>query len=486
MKRSRKTLYVLIVTVCAVALGFAWPNLVSRVAYAVECGQAQAARAGLQDARDLSDAFYEVTKAVQPSVVNIRSLKKIAASAAQPEIPEAFREFFGDRFSGNHGQREYVQRGLGSGVIVSSDGYILTNNHVVAGASDITVALSDDRTFEADVIGTDEKTDLAVLKINATDLLPAELGDSDALRVGEWVLAMGNPFGLSHTVTAGIISAKGRANMGIADYEDFIQTDAAINPGNSGGPLVSLDGKVIGINTAIATATGRYEGVGFAIPSKMVSQIMDAIINEGGVVRGWLGVGIQPLTDNLAHSFGYDSTEGVLVGHIEPDGPADEAGLKPGDIIVTFNNTPVKDMNKFRNRVAATKPGEQAKVEVFRDGDRQTFTVEIGELPEQNTADVGTNSIENLGLEVQELNEPIAKQLGLEADATGVVVTSVEAGSVAEKRGLLRGDIIVAIGKSTIRNMGDFRRTMRTSDLDKGVRLRVMTRGMQRFVFLKR
>jgi serine protease Do len=297
---------------------------------------------------------------------------------------------------------------------------------------------------------------------------------------------MGNPFGLAHTVTAGIISAKGRSNVGIADYEDFIQTDAAINPGNSGGPLVNLDGEVIGINTAIATRNGSYQGIGFAIPANMVRQVMDAIVEDGKVVRGWLGVTIQNLTEDLAASFEFEGTDGVLVGDVIEDGPADRAGLQSGDIIVQYDGKRVTDMNRFRNRVAATKPGKEIVFEIVRDGERQTQTVEIGELESQSFFERGAPGPDDLGMRVQNLTPDIARQLRLQTDEQGVVVTHVEPGGLAEKSGVRPGDLIIAVGGDRVTDLGEFRKALSALDLKRGVRLRVKTEGMQRFVFLKR
>jgi serine protease Do len=370
-------------------------------------------------------------------------------------------------------------------VIVSEGGYILTNNHVVAGADEVTVALSDDRRLTAEVVGTDDKSDVAVLKVDAENLLPAPLGDSDAIRVGQWVLAIGSPFGLDQTVTAGIVSAKGRADVGIADYEDFIQTDAAINPGNSGGPLVNLEGEVVGINTAIASRTGGFMGVGFAIPSNMARTIMENIIDDGRVERGWLGAMIQDLSPELAESFNFHSTDGVLIGDVVPDGPADKAGIRAGDIVTKFNGKPVRKMSQLRNAVASTAPETEAEVEVFRDGKRMTRTVTIGLLEGRYVAGGGTPSAFDLGMTVQTLTPEMAQQAGFERDEKGVIVTQVESGSLAARVGIRPGDLIVAVGAARIGDLGDFREAMRESDVRRGIRMQVKREGVQRFVFLK-
>lgn len=491
MRSPRLIIYSLVTVAVAFTIGQTWLESPNRTAFAIESVHADADRQQLKHVRDLSAAFQEVTKSIIPSVVNIRSIRKVEFNSRSRRSPSPGRDPF-ERFFEPHLQprnapdmRPFVQRGLGSGLIVSNEGYIVTNNHVVARSDQITVALSDDRVFDAKVVGTDEKTDLAVLKISASDLTPAKLGDSASVSAGEWVLAMGNPFGLSQTVTAGIISAKGRANMGIAEYEDFIQTDAAINPGNSGGPLVNLAGQVIGINTAIASQSGGHQGVGFAIPSNMVKQIMDAIINNGKVVRGWLGVLIQDFNQDLANSFGFDGSGGVLVGDVVDDGPADQSGLEPGDIVVRFSGNDIETMNQFRNQIAATKPGERAGIEIVRSGKLMKFNVEIGELQSKSFQAQSPADPENLGMRLQNITPDVAESLRLKGDAQGVVVTQVESGGIAEKAGIRPGDIIIAMEGVGFGNLSELRSVLAQHDLAEGVRMRVKTKGMQRFVFLK-
>ncbi|MCB9865230.1 MAG: DegQ family serine endoprotease [Phycisphaerales bacterium] len=446
-------------------------------------------------AQQISDAFEQVASAVTPSVVTIESAKKLKVNAMRdrqlgPDAQNFLRQFFGDEFDYhalpfNQAPQSYVQEGLGSGVIVSKDGYILTNNHVVAGADEVTVKLTNDRTFTATVVGTDPKTDLAVLKVDANNLTPATLGDSDSLRVGEWVLALGNPFGLRSTMTAGIVSAKGRTHVGIADYEDFIQTDAAINPGNSGGPLVDLDGKVIGINTAIATRSGGYMGVGFAVPIGLAKTIMHTLIKEGHVVRGWLGVGIQNLNEGLAKSFNYDSKAGALVGNVLADGPAGQAGIQSGDIIVRFGNQDVADMDALREAVAETKPGTTVPTEIIRNGQHRTIDVKIGEMPDDEQAAMTEQQPDKLGLSVQDLTPEIAQQLGYENTVEGVVVTSVEPLSPADRAGLQPRDVIVSIQDTPVKDLASFKQALSKADLTAGVRMTVRTGKLQRFIFLQ-
>jgi serine protease Do len=493
MKLLRFSLLGVVIALSAL-VGLHWTDLVSKAAYAVEAGKATAAREQLRHAQDLSAAFQEVVKSVRPSVVSIRSTTRVAAAPGpriQPPLPRGplpgpFGDDFIERFFGEQMPRDFVQRGLGTGVIVSADGHIVTNNHVVGQANEIRVTLSDDRTFDARVIGRDEKTDLAVLKIEASGLLPAQLGDSDAINVGEWVLAIGSPFGLSYTVTAGIVSAKGRANVGITDYEDFIQTDAAINPGNSGGPLVNLNGEVVGINTAIFSRSGGYQGIGFAIPAAMVRQVMDSIIRDGKVVRGWLGVVIQELNEGLAQSFAYNGTNGALIGDVSPGGPAARAGIEAGDIVTKFDGREITGINQFRNLVAATAPGRRVPVEVFRDGQLKELTVEVGELRGDQMLAGGGAPAGDLGLTVAPLTPARAQELGISAGVEGVVVTGIEPGGLAESAGVQSGDVIVSVGGEQVTTPGEFNAALARHDLAQGVRLSLLSEGTRRFVWLQR
>jgi serine protease Do len=336
----------------------------------------------------------------------------------------------------------------------------------------------------ATVKGSDAKTDIAVLKIEADGLYPVQWGDSDATKVGEWVLAIGSPFGLDQTVTAGIISAKGRAQVGLADYEDFLQTDAAINPGNSGGPLVDTRGRVVGLNTAIASRSGGFMGVGFAIPSRMARSVLDAILAQGRVVRGFMGALIQDLDEDLAESFGFPGTEGVLLGDVVPEGPAEASGLKAGDIITKFNGQSVASANRLRNTVAETPPGREVVVEFFRQGSTRTIRIEIGELPDQVAVTPRSESTSELGMTVRSLTAELASQLGVEG-TEGVVVTEVEAGSSAARAGIQPGDVIVNINGKAIRFLDDYRRTMREMDASPSLRLQILRDGVKRFAILK-
>ncbi len=494
-----KTRLWIAVAVCALGLmgigAWALPVAVSGLGSGPEHAQAVAAREHLARVEDLSTAFHRVAVAVRPSVVSIRAVHRVRTTSdvPHPEVPEEFRKFFGDewfdRFFRFEVPREYRAQGQGSGLVVRSDGYILTNHHVIRGAEQIEVKLADGRTFQAEVVGTDPRTDLAVLKINAKGLLAAKWGDSDKTRVGEWVLAIGSPFGLDLTVTAGIISAKGRSNLGVADYENFLQTDAAINPGNSGGPLVNMRGEVIGINTAIRSRSGVNAGVGFAIPSNMARRIVHSLITTGRVERGYLGAMIQDLTPQLARSFGYDKTQGVLIGDVIADGPAARAGLRAGDIVVRYNGHVVRDAQHLRRLVADTPVGREVPVVVFRNGREETIRVKVGRLPDRSvdaTPPLPSSSrTENsLGLSVRELTPELAQRFGYPENTRGVVVT--ESRGVARMAGIRPGELIVAVGDQPVSSLQQFRKALAKHDLKKGVRLRLKgPDGFTRFVFLQ-
>jgi serine protease Do len=450
------------------------------------------AREQVRHARELSAAFREAAREVSPAVVNIATVTPLTPRTgaldrgSEPLDDELFRRFFGRQLPGFEfpapGSPERTLRGQGSGVIIDRDGHIVTNNHVIEGASAITVRLHGGREYPAAVVGADPETDLAVIRIDAGELMPARLGDSDSLEVGEWVLAIGNPFGLDHTVTAGIVSAKGRRMNIIRDargyvgYEDFIQTDAAINPGNSGGPLINLDGEVVGINTAISTRTGTYTGVGFAIPSRMVGDITASLIDDGRVQRGWLGVGIQDLTPELAAHFGYTGSSGVIVARVEPATPAQEAGLRDGDIILSMNGTPLATGADLRAAVAATPIGREIDLEIFRNGERRTVEVEIGERPSATTASAATTpnaaAAARFGLSVGPITPQLAREFELPTDQ-GVIVTAVTPDGPAAGSGIRPGDIITRIGDADIRSIDDYRTATREVDAEKGLLLQV-------------
>jgi serine protease Do len=445
--------------------------------------------------RSLSQAFTQVAQDAMPAVVFIQVEKRLRGGQ-QPfryNDPfdlfgeEFFERFFGRRFPEQRRQRqprEYRQQGQGSGFLVSKEGYILTNHHVVGEADRITVTLADDRTFEAKLIGADPKSDVAVVKITGNDFPVLPIGDSDRLAVGEWVIAIGNPFGLTHTMTVGVVSAKGRSRVGITDYEDFIQTDAAINPGNSGGPLINLDGEVVGINTAIFSRSGGYMGIGFAIPIQMATNIQQQLIATGKVTRGYLGVSIQDLTMELAQSFGLDTTNGVLVASVAPETPADKAGLQTGDVIVAYDGTTVSDTSQLRNLVARTLVGRTVTVEIIRAKKTRELTVTIGELPDQILASADdAELLKQLGFTVQDLTEELAYQLGYEGQA-GVIVADVEPGSDAARVGLRQGTLIREVNRQAVRNTAEFRQALRESKQSTRVLLLAQDRRGTRFVAL--
>lgn len=409
-----------------------------------------AADAPQQRLETLGKAFRDVNKKISPAVVYISTVYTMES------LPEQYQELFENdffrRFFGIPEQKEYQRRGLGSGFILNEKGYILTNSHVVEKAEEIKVTLPDKREFDATVVGTDPMSDVAVIKIKGKDLPVAELGDSSTMQVGDWVIAVGTPYGLSQTVTAGIISAEGRANIGIVDYEDFFQTDAAINPGNSGGPLVDIYGNVIGINTAIFSKSGGYQGIGFAIPINMAKGIMESLIQHGRVVRGWLGVSIQPVTKDIAESFGLKKAEGALVGDVTSDSPAKEAGVLRGDIIVSLDGKSVENPTVLKNLVAQKTVGSEIPLTVIRDGKKETLEVKIGELATEDQTEKSKSDSPDaapLGIHVQELTPDIAAQLGYTKEK-GVIVAGVKSGSPAANANLQRGDLIQEINQTPV------------------------------------
>ena len=404
-------------------------------------------------------SFSSVAEKASPAVVNISTVKRVTTGGTirrrGPLGPdEQFREFF-ERFFGDQGPtRERKERSLGTGFIIDPSGLTITNNHVVEGAEDILIRMSNGEEHKAVILGRDPKTDLALLKIEAKTALPdyLTLGDSESLKIGDWVVAIGNPFGLEHTVTAGILSARGRA-IGAGPYDDFLQTDASINPGNSGGPLLNLKGEVIGINTAII-AGGN--GIGFAIPTSLARGIVSQLKDKGRVVRGWLGVMIQKITPELARSFDLENESGALVADVTPGGPADMAGLKRGDVIVGFNGRTVKEFSELPAMVAETPVKAKVDVVVVRGGKEITIPVVIGELKEDKSPAEPTSS-RDLGLTVKELTPEIAQKLGL-AEIDGVIITAVADDSPAAESGLKPGDLIVEINRQPVKTMDDYNR----------------------------
>ncbi len=476
-----------------------YPKFTVSAGYALAAQQSNDAYEKLRTANDLSLAFKHVATALRPSVVSISAESKVAERTVRRfKLPREFGfspffedDMFKDFFEFDIPMGPEKMRGLGTGIVVREDGYILTNYHVIRGADEIQVTLSDDRSFDATVIGSDQETDLAVLRIEASQLQPIRWGNSESSEVGEWVVAIGSPFGLDQTVTAGIISATGRDNVGIASYEDFIQTDAAINPGNSGGPLVNLRGDLIGINTAIASRNGVYNGIGFAIPSSMARRVVDSIINDGKVARGYLGVGIQDLDNDLAASFQFDGTDGVLIGDVVAGGPADQAGIQTGDIVTHLDDMAVTSAKQLRNKVAEIKPETQVNVTIVRKGQPQTKRVEIGlrDIEQMVATRSGNGSYSNgttdsLGLTVQPLSRDLAESMNLEMQS-GVVITQVKPSSLAAQVGLRPGDVIRSVNDRDIESLGDYHAAIEKADVSQGIRIHVHSQGMNRFVFLR-
>lgn len=449
--------------------------------------QKPAVTSSMNMAKMMSQAFVDVSRKVTPSIVMIVNEEKLENARG-----EDGQQLFGDDdlfqrfFNFSPQQRDQIQRTLGSGVIISSDGFIVTNNHVVNASTKLMVTLPDGKRVPGKIIGSDPKTDLALIKVQATGLQSISFGKYSDIEVGEWVLAFGSPFGeaMQHSVTAGIISAKGRSNVGIADYEDFLQTDAAINPGNSGGALVDLDGNLIGINTAILSASGSNAGVGLAIPISMVQTVVNQLKTSGRVVRGYLGVTIQDLNDDMKRSLKLDRYEGAVVSNVEKGSPAEQAGLKPYDVIISVNGQRMKNNTEVRDLVASLKPGTEAQLGIVRDGKEQTLTVKVAEQKaEANTPGSNKEDQQKLGMELQNLSPSLARQLG--SDRTkGVVITNVVSGSVAEEAGLQQGDIIFEVNRQRVDSVRDFKSVL-GSTKDDSVLLAIERQGQTFFVTLQ-
>ncbi len=419
---------------------------------------------GISQLESLEEAFIRVAEDVKPAVVNISTTYKAKhpqESFGNRDFEGPFKDFFGEdlyrKFFKNLPQGEIPQKSLGSGLIVSPDGYILTNNHVVEKADKIEVRLSDKTKFKGEVIGKDPKTDVAIIKINPNGhkLAVAKLGDSDKCRVGQWAIAIGNPFGLDRTVTVGVVSATGRSDIGIAAYENFIQTDASINHGNSGGPLVNIGGEVIGINTAIV-ASGQ--GIGFAIPINMASNIMAQLIKHGQVIRGWMGIGIQQVTEGLGKQFGVEEGTGVLVGQVFKGDPAETAGLKVGDIILKFNNVKVNDPAQLSRLAAATPPDKEIKLLILRDKKEKTIAITMGKQKDEPRKE-DIEKTDNYGMKVQELTPQLAKKFGI-SEKEGVLVSAVTPGRRAALAGIRPGDLIVEVNHNKIDTLESYQKIM--------------------------
>jgi serine protease Do len=450
-----------------IAASFQWTHESQAQSYVPESSPPpiQTDTSALSIADQLSNAFANVAARVNPSVVTVFTETDVKVQQ-QPFSGGPFDQFFGDDFFKRFFQFPQPQgnmkrMGLGSGVIIDKDGIILTNNHVVDDADNIKVSLMDGREFEAKVKGTDPQTDLAVITIDAKDLQPIKLGNSDKARVGDWVLAIGSPLNpqLEHTVTSGIISAKGRSAVGLSQYEDYIQTDAAINPGNSGGALVNLRGELIGINSAIATKTGGFMGIGFAIPVNLAQKVTKDIIEKGKVIRGWLGVYIQNISPEIAKALKLKVAKGVIVSKVQKDSPAEKAGLKEEDVILSYNGQKIDNSVELSTRVAGTSPGANVNLEILRDGSEKSVSVKLGELtPEKTQLAQGQTSYSDLGLKVSNITSDLISKYGLPNDQKGVIVTAVEQNSVATQVGIQEGDVIIKLNRVEINSVNDFNR----------------------------
>jgi serine protease Do len=462
------------------------------------------ARFALADANDdiallsrSSKAFTSIVKKVTPAVVHIRVEKTLNNSGGGLDNGDDFynnpffEQFFGPQFRHQFPQqpRQFKQQGQGSGFIINKDGHILTNNHVVDGADTITVILPDKQEVKAKLIGTDPQTDIALIKIeNGNDLPVVALGDSDALEVGEWVIAIGNPFGLSQTVTVGVVSAKGRNRVGINDYESFIQTDAAINPGNSGGPLLNIHGEVVGINSALYTRSGGYMGIGFAIPINMVKTIENQLNVHGKVTRGWIGVAIQDVDENLAKSFNLEKAEGILVSEVQEGSPAEKAGLKQGDVILRLNNKVLEDVNDLRNTISLIQPKTKVTLQITRDGKNRDVEIIIGELPANlnksiKKIDGSKSALKQFGLSFQNITPDLAEQFGYKRDQ-GIVIGEVEPGSTAAMAGLKPGLLVEEVDKQRVHNLLELDKILQKSNTPKRILLRVRNGNFSQYVVL--
>ena len=482
MKNSNQKTFFMFLMACLVAFFIVSLVGVLRSSFtnsgAPEIPTAQAVPAVSGSAVQTPFSFSDLSERVKPAVVNISTSKtyKGRGNFGAPFGGSPFGDDFFDRFFGDMPRREFKQRSLGSGFIVSADGYIFTNNHVVEQADKILVKISDGKEYEAKVIGTDANTDIALIKIKPDNGLPvAQIGDSEKVRVGEWVIAIGNPFGLDATVTAGIVSAKGRV-IGAGPYDNFIQTDASINPGNSGGPLFNMEGKVIGINTAIVA---QGQGIGFAIPINMAKSIMADLKTKGKVTRGWMGISVQDISDDIAKNLNHKNKSGALVSDVFKGDPADKAGIKVGDIITEINGKPIKDTHELLLTIATLQVGQKMNVKAIRDGREMTFQVTVAERKDNvSVAAEKSGKGQQFGIAAQDITAEMARQLGIARD--GVIVTEVQGGSPADEVGIQPQDIIVQVNRIKISSMKDFNREITKAAGKKSVTL-LIKRGRSSF-----
>lgn len=449
--------------------------------------QSQKASKGMSILEEISEAFSDLAKTAMPATVSIKCSLCVGQSGPTPF--DMFGDDFLHRFFGEQYQnRPQQQIAGGSGFLISSDGYIVTNNHVIKDADDIKVTLNDGREYSASLKGSDSRTDLAVLKIEETSLPFLQFANSDDLKIGEWVVAAGNPFGLEGTITKGIVSAKGRQDLGIATYEDFIQTDAPINPGNSGGPLINVRGEVVGVNTAIFSRSGGYMGIGLAIPSKMVAPIIDQIVHNGKVQRAYLGVVLQPIDKELSSAMGLDKVDGILISDIVKESPAAKAGLQQGDVILEYNGSKIKNLNQFRNDIAMMQPGKSIELKILRNGETLDFTIVLGS---QSSGEVISQELtQKLGIELENLTPELTAKLQISSDVSGIVITKVKPGSAAALAGLRPGFLITGIAidwgqQRAIANIGDFDQALQELGDRKYIVLVVRHQSYQKYYTIK-
>ena len=496
MKKTRRFyLSALVILIFGVIIGLAISSRLDLMT-PLTAKSGQVSTKSAETLTQLSDALSEVAAVSTPSVVNISTTRVVKQSEQTPfdffDDP-FFRRFFGDQFQHPNVPREHKEQSLGSGVIVSEDGYIVTNNHVIEKAQEIKVLLTNKRDYKAKLIGADPKTDIAVVKIEATGLPALAWGDSNRLRVGEVVFAIGNPFGLNSTLTMGVISAVGRANVGIADYEDFIQTDAAINPGNSGGALINVHGELVGINTAIVSRSGGYQGIGFAVPSGMAKQVMESLIKYKKVVRGWLGVSIQEVTSDLAEEFGVKDLKGALVSGVLKESPAEKAGIRQGDVLLGFNGKDVEDTGHLRNMVSQTPVGTKVKVRLLRQKKELELDVIIAELPkksgetatEEEPEGDGEESNALSGVTVRELTADLARRFGFDEGDAGVVVVRVEPAGRAYEAGLRPGDLIMQVNQKDVTTIEEYRKAVRKVKAKDRALLLIRRKGQDLFLTIR-
>ena len=436
----------------------------------------------LSSLKETSLAFNTVAEKAIPAIVNISTVKTVQQRGYRNLYVLFGHDPFYNQLQPRH-DREYKQKGLGSGVIISKDGYILTNNHVIEGVDEITVTLSDKRSFNAEIIGTDPKTDIALLKIKSNNLPTVKIGNSDNIKVGNWAIAIGSPFGLEGTMTVGIISAKGRSNVDIVDYSDLIQTDAAINPGNSGGALLNINSELIGINTAIFSKSGGYMGIGFAVPVNLAQRVMEDLLETGHVIRGWLGVYIQPITNDIQKKLSLKNKQGALVNNVIKDSPAEKSGIKHGDVITSVNNKPVKNFKELRNKISELRINQIVDIELIRRGKPKLIKVKISASPKDKKISKAKTT-NKLGLKVSNVTKSLMEKYKIRYKE-GVLIEEVEKESPAEKVGLQVGDIILEIDYALINSTKDYNDALQNIKKDSQSLLLIKRKEVSHFVVIK-